>query len=72
MVCEKFAAEGCNIAINYVSNEERAKQTAEKVEKEYSVKTVLIQGVSRTARCVPQWTGMSIKSHVGYGCSSGL
>ena len=46
VVCEKFAAEGCNIAINYVSNEERAKQTAEKIEKECSVKTVLIQGVS--------------------------
>lgn len=33
------------MAINYVSNLERAKQTAEKIEKEYSAKTVIIQGV---------------------------
>ena len=45
VICKKFAAEGCNIAINYVSNEERAKQTAGKIEKECSVKILLIQGV---------------------------
>lgn len=33
------------MAINYVSNLERAKQTAEKIEKEHSAKTVIIQGV---------------------------
>lgn len=43
---EKFAAEGCNIAINYVSNLERAKQTANRIEKEYKAKNVIIQGVS--------------------------
>ncbi|KAI9849292.1 MAG: hypothetical protein M1837_004751 [Sclerophora amabilis] len=31
LIAEKFAAQGCNIAINYVSNAERAKQTAEKI-----------------------------------------
>lgn len=45
-MAEKFAAEGCSIAINYVSNAERAKQTAERLEKEYNAKVVLIQGVS--------------------------
>ena len=45
LVAEKFAAEGCSIAINYVSNVERAKETAEKLEKEYGVKVVVVQGV---------------------------
>lgn len=45
LIAEKFAAEGCNVAINYVSNLERAKQTAENIEKEYSAKTIMIQGV---------------------------
>ena len=44
LVAEKFAAEGCNIAINYVTNLERAQQTAAKVEKDCAVKTVLVQG----------------------------
>ena len=45
LVAKKFAAEGCNIAINYVENLDRAKQTAQKLEKEYKAKTVIIQGV---------------------------
>ncbi|MCJ1243477.1 hypothetical protein MMC30_000674 [Trapelia coarctata] len=44
LIAEKFAAEGCSVAINYVSNLERAKQTAEKIEKEYGAKTVVVQG----------------------------
>ncbi|MCJ1255606.1 hypothetical protein MMC24_003423 [Lignoscripta atroalba] len=45
LVAQKFAAEGCSgVAINYVANLERAKQTAEKIEKEYKAKTVVIQG----------------------------
>lgn len=44
LVAEKFAAEGCNIAINYVSNSERAEQTAKKIEKEYKAKTIIVQG----------------------------
>ena len=46
LVAEKFAAEGSNIAINYVSNEQRAKETAAKIESQYKVKTIIIQGVS--------------------------
>ncbi|KAA6410332.1 MAG: alcohol dehydrogenase [Lasallia pustulata] len=44
VVAEKFAAEGCSLAINYVSNADRAKQTADKLAKDYNAKVVLIQG----------------------------
>ncbi|KAL2000975.1 hypothetical protein VTN02DRAFT_2376 [Thermoascus thermophilus] len=44
LVAEKFAAEGSNIVINYVSNEARAKETATKIEAEYKVKVVIVQG----------------------------
>ena len=44
LICERFAAEGCNIAVNYLSSEDRAKEVAAKVEK-HSVKSVVIQGV---------------------------
>lgn len=46
LVAERFAAEGSNVAINYVASADRAKETAEKIEKEYGVKTVVLQGVS--------------------------
>jgi NAD(P)-dependent dehydrogenase (short-subunit alcohol dehydrogenase family) len=45
VVAEKFAAEGSNIAINYFSNDDRAKKTAARIEKDYGVKTIIIQGV---------------------------
>lgn len=32
LIAEKFATEGCHIAINYVSNLERARETAVKIE----------------------------------------
>lgn len=44
LICERFAAEGCNIAVNYLSSEDKAKEVAAKVEK-HSVKSVVIQGV---------------------------
>jgi NAD(P)-dependent dehydrogenase (short-subunit alcohol dehydrogenase family) len=46
IICIKFAKEGCNIALNYLAAAERARQLAEKIEKEYGVKVVVIQGVS--------------------------
>ncbi|PGH36288.1 hypothetical protein GX50_00793 [[Emmonsia] crescens] len=53
LVAEKFAAEGSNIALNYVSNEARAKETAEKLEKEYNAKVVVIQAdVGIRADCI--------------------
>lgn len=47
LIAEKFAAEGCRIAINYVSNLERARETAVKIEEleSYEKKVVLVQGV---------------------------
>lgn len=43
-MCEKFAAKGCNIAINYFSNADAATKLAKKIEKEHHVKTFVIQG----------------------------
>lgn len=47
LIAERFAAEGCHLAINYVSNLERARETAAKVEdlESYEKKVVLVQGV---------------------------
>ncbi len=47
-MAEKFATEGCNVAINYNASQERANQVARKVEKEYQVKSLVVRGVSRT------------------------
>ncbi|KAB8230078.1 hypothetical protein BDV23DRAFT_156342 [Aspergillus alliaceus] len=43
LICEKFAAEGANVLINYHSNAEAAQQLADKLEKEYSVKCHIAQ-----------------------------
>ncbi|KAE8160688.1 hypothetical protein BDV40DRAFT_289896 [Aspergillus tamarii] len=43
LVCEKFAAEGANVLINYHSNAEAAQQLADKLEKEYSVNCHIAQ-----------------------------
>lgn len=45
VVAEKFAAEGSNIVINYVSNKEAADQVTAKIEKEHKVKVAVVQGV---------------------------
>lgn len=50
LVATKFAAEGCQVAINYVSNLERAKETAEHINAAFQAKTVIIQGVGLAAR----------------------
>ena len=50
LVAKKFAAEGCQVAINYVSNLERAKETAEHVYMAFKTKTVIIQGVGLPVR----------------------
>lgn len=42
LVCEKFAAEGANIAINYNASKDRAEELAKKVES-HGVKAVCIQ-----------------------------
>ncbi|KAL8706403.1 MAG: hypothetical protein Q9201_000549 [Fulgogasparrea decipioides] len=42
---KKFAAEGCNVAINYNASEDRAKQVAEKIKKTYNAKAIIVKGV---------------------------
>jgi len=44
-VAERLAAEGCNVAINYANREQPALDLAEKLKKEYNVKTIVIKGV---------------------------
>lgn len=44
LVAKKFAAEGANIAINYVSSKDRAEAVAKEAVEEHNVKTALIQG----------------------------
>jgi len=44
MICERFAKEGCNVAVNYLSSENKAKEVAANIEK-YNVKATIIQGV---------------------------
>ena len=44
-IAEKFAAEGSNVAINFVNREEPAIGLAERLKRDYDVKTTVIQGV---------------------------
>ncbi|OJJ47476.1 hypothetical protein ASPZODRAFT_63773 [Penicilliopsis zonata CBS 506.65] len=44
LVAQKFAAEGSNVAINYVSSKDAAEQVARDIEAQYKVKAELIQG----------------------------
>ena len=50
LIAKKFAAEGCQVAINYVSNLERAKETAEQIDRAFKIKPVILQGVSLLTR----------------------
>ncbi|EXJ77715.1 alcohol dehydrogenase [Capronia epimyces CBS 606.96] len=58
LICEKFAAEGSNIVVNYVSSKDRADQVAENCKKELGVKAVVIQAdigvVGDTTRLVKE------------------
>lgn len=45
MICERFASEGCNVAVNYLSSEDKAMEVAAEIEKKYWVKAIIIQGV---------------------------
>jgi len=45
IVAAKFAAEGSNVAINYMSSKETAEKVAGDIASKYNVKTVVIQGV---------------------------
>jgi D-Tyr-tRNAtyr deacylase len=45
LTAEKFAAEGSNVAINYMSNKEAADKLAADIAGKHNVKTVVVQGV---------------------------
>ncbi len=47
-IANKFAAEQCNIAIHYYTSKEGAEQVVKNIERDYGVKTLLVQGV-----CIP-------------------
>jgi len=44
VICLQFAQAGSNVAINYVSSEDRAQALASKIEREYGVKAFTIKG----------------------------
>lgn len=44
VICEKFAGQGANIAINYFSRAEPAHELSEKLKKTYGVRTSVIKG----------------------------
>ncbi|KAF7173102.1 hypothetical protein CNMCM5623_005348 [Aspergillus felis] len=44
VICQKFAAEGCNVAINYHLSRGVAEDLASRLTKEYSVKSIVLQG----------------------------
>lgn len=45
IVAQKFAAEGSNIAINYLSSKDTAENVAADLANKYNVKTITVQGV---------------------------
>ncbi|PLB41766.1 SDR family NAD(P)-dependent oxidoreductase [Aspergillus candidus] len=52
VVARKYAAEGCNVAINYVSSKDAAEELVADVREQYGVKAIAIQGdASRQADC---------------------
>lgn len=44
VICEKFAAEGSNIIINYVSSKDKAEEVAGKCKDDFGVKVAIVQG----------------------------
>ncbi|KAL8834724.1 MAG: hypothetical protein Q9176_007331 [Flavoplaca citrina] len=45
LLAEKFAKEGCNVAINFITSEQRAQQVAEKIRSTYNCQAIIIKGV---------------------------
>lgn len=54
-MAQKFAAEGSNIAINYMSNKEAADKVASDIASKYNVKTIVIQGVRPASTISHEW-----------------
>jgi len=43
-IVRKFAAEGCNVAINYASSRDAAEKLAQEVQEKHSIKTAVLKG----------------------------
>jgi len=43
LICEKFAAEGSNVVVNYMSSKDKADEVAEKCKKHFGVKAAVVQ-----------------------------
>ncbi|KAK4696258.1 hypothetical protein P7C71_g1619, partial [Lecanoromycetidae sp. Uapishka_2] len=56
LICEKFAAEGCNVAVNYNASKDRALQVAEKIEKDHKTKAVVVGGLEECEEIVQEAT----------------
>ncbi|KFY46042.1 hypothetical protein V495_02682 [Pseudogymnoascus sp. VKM F-4514 (FW-929)] len=53
LICDKFAKEGANVVVNYVSSEAAAKEIAKTIAAEYGVKAVALHGdMGLEADCV--------------------
>jgi NAD(P)-dependent dehydrogenase (short-subunit alcohol dehydrogenase family) len=52
VICEKFAAEGANLVINYQSSQKAADELASKLKEKYGVKVVALQAVSSWSLCL--------------------
>ncbi|KFX95562.1 hypothetical protein V490_03791 [Pseudogymnoascus sp. VKM F-3557] len=53
LICDKFAKEGANVVVNYVSSEAAAKEIAKTISAEYGVKAVALHGdMGLEADCV--------------------
>ncbi|KAK5133959.1 hypothetical protein LTR08_007079 [Meristemomyces frigidus] len=67
-IARKFAAEGCNVAINYANNEGPAQELANELQHNHNVKTLLIKGdggvMADCARCVQE----TIEAFGGIDC----
>ena len=46
MIAKKFAAEGCNVAINYNASKDRAEQVAEEIKERSTTKAIILPAVS--------------------------
>jgi len=52
VIAEHFAKEGCAVALNYFSSPEKAQMLAKKIETEYEVKAIIVQGdMGKEAEC---------------------
>lgn len=45
LICDKFAAEGCNIAVNYNASKDAADRLGEEIKSKYGVKAISLAGV---------------------------